>query len=361
VKKLVRSGIAVSVAGVLALVASPAYAASYSGAEINFGDAKNTNWGWSSFTNGSLGDFSDDEWQSGTDNSTWNGTDVQLGSTIDDAYSIVTCSDPADLSTASDGSGDRIVLCDAVDITTASGVLTAQLEFRFFADLHTVRTRVIVTNNTASTIADAMAYMNYDAFQDSGTYVYAATNSAPDFTDPLSTPDYITTAADLRWVTDDRESEEDAPVVGYAIGRAGAAVAPSDDAAISAESGGQGDGNDSSNTYFEIPELASGESVEFVTMAQVYLVIEGSTSGTLDEWETATKAADELAWANTDIDSDAFVFAGITDPTKVANWSPASTPELPDTGVSALGFGALALTLMGAGVAFLVIRRRAQA
>lgn len=360
-KKLIRSAIAVSAAGVLALVATPAYAASYSGADINFADAKNTNWNWETFADGSLDKLSDDDWQSGNDNSTWDSTDWQLGSTVDDVYSDVTCPDPADLSNASDASGDQIVLCDEVEVTTASGVLTAQLEFRFFADLHTVRTRLILTNDTASPIADALAWMNYNAYQDSGTIVYAATNSAPSFTDPMSSPDYITTAADLRWVTDDRQNNESAPVVGYAIGRAGAAVLPTDDAAINAVSGGQGNGSDDSNTYFKIPTLAAGESVEFVTMAQVYLFIEGSTSGTLNEWETATKAADELAWANTNIDSDAFVFAGIADPSKVANWSPASTPELPDTGVSALGFGALALGLVAAGAAFLVIRRRAQA
>lgn len=360
-KKTTRSVVAVIVAGALALVATPAYAASYSGADIQFTDADNTYWEWNTFGEASLDGLWSDQWLSGGDSSTWDDSSFQLGSSVDDAYTELACADPADLSTATDGSGDQIVLCDAEDVTTASGVLTAQLEFRFYADLHTVRTRLIVTNNTASSIADALAWMNYNAYQDSGTLVYAATNSAPDFTDPLSSPMYTTTPADLRWVTDDREENNNAPVVGYAIGRAGAAVAPADDAAIDAVSGGQGDGSDDSNTYFQIPTLAAGQSVEFVTMAQVYLVIEGATSGTLDAWETATKAADELAWANTTIDSDAYVFAGIADPSKVANWSPTSTPELPDTGVSALGFGALALALVGAGAAFLVIRRRAQA
>ncbi len=360
-KKITRSFVVVSVAGALALVATPAYAAPYSGAKIEFADANNTYWEWDNFTDASLNGLWNDPWNAGADHDTWDSITYQLGSSIDDAYVRLTCADPADLTAATDGSGDQIVLCDAEDVTTASGVLTAQIEFRFYADLHTVRTRLIVTNNTASSISNALAWLNYNAYQDTGTFVYAATNSAPDFTDPLTFPDYITTPADLRWVTDDRNERGPSPVVGYAIGDAGASVTPSNDAAINAVSGGQGNGSDNSNTYFQIPTLAAGQSLEFVAMAQVFLVIEGSSSGSLDPWDTATKAAAELAWANTNIDSDAYVFAGIADPSKVANWLFASTPELPDTGASALGFSALALALVGVGAAFLVIRRRAQA
>lgn len=364
-KKSTHAVIAAGVAGALALTATPAFAAAYSGANVTFTDANNTYWAFDTFTSASLDGLWSTPWENASDgdDSTWDDTTVQLGSTVDDSYYDVTCTDPADLSTASDGSGDQIVLCDPVDITTASGVLTAQIEFRFYADLKTVRTRLIVKNNTTASISDAMAWMDYNAYQDDETMIYAATNSAPSFTDPVTSPSYVTTAADLRWVTDNRlQSYNDAPVVNYAIGRTGAAVLPTDDATINAVSGGQGyNANDTTNTYFQIPTLAAGESIEFVTMAQVYLPLGSTTSGSLTAWETATKAADEAAWADTTIDSDALVFAGIADPSKVLNWSPAKTPDLPNTGLDVAGFTGLALALLVAGAGVVVVRRRAHA
>ena len=355
-KKISRATVALGLAGVLTLVATPAMADPYSGTDIDFNDVAGTYWEWDVFTDASLDGLWNDAWLNDKDNSTWDQTLWQVGGS-DDSYTDLSCADPADLVEETDG--DFVVTCDAEDIVTVDGTITATLEFRFYNDMTTVRTRLILENKTASAISGARVWMGYDVYQDSGTSIYASTTSAPSFVDPVAVPSTTTTAADLRFVADDRTDAEGGPVTGYAIGRAGAQVLPTDDASKSMVSGGFGDGNDWTNTYFLVPTLEAGKSIEFVTMAQVYLVTPIYTS--LSPWEATTQAMDEAAWANTDIDSDAFVFKGIDDPSLVANWSPAKTPELPNTGVNMAGFGALAGVLLAAGIAVVVIRRRAQA
>ncbi len=279
----------------------------------------------------------------------------------DASGSILDCSETADLSNASDGSSDKIVLCDPADVTTIDGVVSTQLEFRFYADLKTVRTRLLLTNNSENSIEGLRLKNYFNAYQDNSTQVYASSSSAPDFTDPMTGVSTVVAASDLRWVTDDRFDDSGAPVVQYAVGRENSRVLPTDDASVNMVSGGQGgprgSAEDDTNTYFKVPALAPGETVEFVIMAQVYLVIPSLLLNGLG-WQVATKTADEAAWADTTIDSDALVFAGIADTSSVLNWNVVSAPQLPDTGNDGAGFASIAAALLLLGAGAIVIRRR---
>jgi len=364
VKKSTRTFVALGVAGVLALAATPAQAIRTFISDIVFSDAESTTWTWDSFTSASLSGLSTNSWENGANVVTWDDTEVEVGGS-DGLYSQVTCFDPADLELDVDGTGDKVILCDPVDITTADGVLSAQVEFRFFADLKTVRTRLIVANNSSHSVEGARVWMNYNAYQDDNTNVYRSTTSDAQYVSPVVSSTTVTTADDLRWVTDDRLEENYAPVVQYAVGRSGAAVLPANDIALDMVSGGQGGGGEDTNTYFKIPTLASGESVEFITLAQVYLVYPNGAFGGYNSWQTATLAANQGAWADTTIDSDALVFAGIEDTSKVLNWSPASpspsTPQLANTGLDGSAYAGLAIAVLVVGAGVVAVRRRARA
>ena len=181
-------------------------------------------------------------------------------------------------------------------------------------------------------------------------------------------PAEATTPADLTWVTDDRTDNYNAPVVKYAVGNAGSAVLPADDAARDWISGGQGNGEDDTNSYYELPSIAAGQSIEIVTLSKVYLFDDSITAeAPMDSWQTATHNAVLAASADTALESDAYVFAGISDTAKVLNWTPTAVvppavePVLATTGVdsaSLAGFGGLAALVLAAGVGVLVARRR---
>jgi len=127
--------------------------------------------------------------------------------------------------------------------------------------------------------------------------------------------------------------------------------------------------NNNTNSYFELPPIAAGSTVEIITLARVFLFSSDITDVPPfdDGWQTATFNATQLAIADTGLESDAVVFAGVTDRSRVLNWTPTAVvppvvePRLATTGIdtastaSFVGAGFLAL-LAGAGV--LIARRR---
>ena len=354
-----RASVAFSIAALTGLgVASPAFAADYTGDDITFGDSDNTHWVWESFDDGSLYGLFSDTW---TYADIYDWANVNLYGSDNNTYDNLSCSDVADLSVATDGSNDQIVLCDPFEIDNGDGVVTTQLEFRFYDDLKTVRTRAILTNNTDTAISDQVLSLEYDSYYDEETSIYGSTTGGEDdyATNYGAVPTTTITPDDFRWVTDDRMNNERGPVVSQAIGLAGSDVVPADNADRGFVSGGLGAGQDRSDTFFEVPSLAPGQSVEFVFMTQVWIYDwENATpSGSMDNWQTATGDAAAQAWADSTITSDALVFAGIDDQSKVLNWN-AADESLADTGANATLPIGLATLLLGAGVATVAIRRR---
>ena len=115
-------------------------------------------------------------------------------------------------------------------------------------------------------------------------------------------------------------------------------------------------GSDDSATYFEVPTLEPGQTVEYVIMTQVWLFdysIDGDAP--LDGWQTAIRDTAAAAWADSSIESDELVFAGIDDSSAVLNWS---GEELAETGFDGLMPAALATILVSLGVVG-ISRRRA--
>jgi len=336
---------------------APALAVAYSGANIEFGDSANTYWEWDTFSDGSIYGLSDDNWNDyGAFDSTWYG----LWGSDSSTYGDIDCSNGADLVTASDGSNDQIVTCNSVSIDNGDGEVTAQLEFRFFDDLKTMRARIILSNETSSAIEGQVVEAGYDSYYDEETSVYASTTSGvDDYANNYDTvPTTVITPGDFRWVTDDRMENENSGSTGIAVGKAGSAVVPANNEVRGFVSGGVGNGEDDNYTYFEVPTLQPGQTVEFVIMTQSWLFeYDGVAVAPMSDWQTAVGIADAAAWANTDITSDAFVFAGIADKSRVLNWSPAGLAETGTDLTVPLG---IAAGFLVAGVALAKARRRTQ-
>lgn len=353
-----RASVAVSIAALASLgFGTPAFAVDYTGDDISFGDADNTVWQWEAFSDGSLNGLFSDTW---TYSDIYDESLISLYGSDNSTNDNLSCSDVADLSGALDGSDDQIVLCDPFDIDNGDGTVTTQLEFRFFDDLKTVRTRAILTNNTNSAISGQVLEFFYNSYYDSGTAIYGSTTSGEDdyAANFGSVPTTVITPGDFRWVTDDRTKDETSPVVSQAVGAAGSAVVPADNSDRGFVSGGLGNGDDDSYTYFEVPTLEPGQSVEFVFMTQAWLYSwENVTpSGSMSNWETATGDAAATAWADSTITSDALVYAGITDRSKVLNWAPAEA--LAETGADLTAPIGLATVLLATGIAAVAVRRR---
>jgi hypothetical protein len=273
------------------------------------------------------------------------------------ASTIVSCADPADLSNAPDGSGDKILTCDPEVIDNGEGALSVVSEYRFSADGQTVRQRYIITNNGAAPVVGQYLEVSYNAYQDSGTNIsYTDTEGViGNFaTDYGTVSDTVTNELNFVWVTDDRTDNESSPVVKYAIGRPGSASTMLVDP-DNWTSGGQGDGGDNASVPYALPSIGAGQTVEYVFLVKVYLFSDDLDNDvTLNGWQEGTKSAIDLAVADTALQSDAVVFAGITDKSRVLNWSPAG---LADTGVNPLPLGVGALFALAGGVA-IVARRR---
>jgi hypothetical protein len=385
-KKSVKVVIALAMVGSLAS-ATPAFATAFSGQDVNVGP-DNGYWTWSDAAGLSVNGPYNDIW-SGNDDDTWDGTGNILYGSDDSTAADIICNDPADLTDAGDGSGDQVLICVPQLVDNGDGTFYVQAEYRFYADGQTWRQRFIITNDSATTLDGQVLEVNYNSYQDGGTAIaYTSTAGAiGDWsTDYSAVPADVTTPSDLIWVTDNRTDSNSAPVVKYAVGNAGSSVLPADDATRGWVSGGHGNGADDTNTFFELPSLAVGESVEIVTLSKVYLFDESITAeAPMTSWETATHNSVLDAIADTALESDAIVFAGIEDTTKVLNWlptgvveptpTPTSTPEVTSTPAATAtlaatgtnsavttGLGALSLALLISGaVALVAIRRRASA
>jgi len=373
-KKTIKVGVALAIVGSLASVASvsPAFAAPFSGAPVAVGHDNNA-WLWANSATGSMAGPYNDTWRnSGGDNDTWDNTDTYLIGSDNSTNAHIGCADPADLTPAADSSGDQILTCDPQTIDNGDGAVTVTAEYRFYADGKTWRERYIISNNTGATIAGQVLDVGYNSYQDSDTSISwtSGAGAIGDWTTDYNTvPSAVTTPTDMSWVTDNRTDSNDAPVVKYAVGSTGSRVLPADDATRGFVSAGHGNGNDQSDSYYELPALAPGQSVEIISLSKVFLFSSNITPvSPMNAWQTATHNAVTAAIADTALESNAVVFAGITDTTKVLNWSPAAPveepvvePVLATTGISATavanlsGLGLLALI---AGAAAVITRRR---
>jgi hypothetical protein len=381
-KKNFKAGVALVIVGSLASIASvsPAFADPFpQGGEVYVGP-DNNHWVFNSVSEASLSGPFNDTWSSNSygNSETWDTTDTFLYGSNSSTNAHIECAVPADLTAAADSSGDQILTCDPQTINNGDGDVTVQTEYRFYADGQTWRARYIISNNTGASIVGQVLDVGYNSYQDSGTslsYTSSAGAIGDWTTDYNTVPSAVTTPTDLSWVTDDRTDEYDSPVVKYAVGSTGSSTLPLDDVTRDFVSAGHGNGNDQTDSYFELPTLAAGQSVEIITLSKVFLfsTIDTSADAPMDAWQTATHNSVLAAIADTAVTSNAVVFAGVSDRTKVLNWIPTAIappvepvvePVLAATGLdgaalaSISGLSVLAL-IAGAGV--LAARRRRHA
>ena len=352
-------GVAALTSAIALGVAGPSNAASFPLDDVYVGSDSSNYWYWDTAGDLSLDGVWNDMWAGSGDEDTWDDTGSSLTGS-DGTETTFTCNDPADLSDATDGSGDKILTCDAQTIDNGDGAVDVTSEFRFYADGKTVRERYIITNNGTEPVVDQVVWVNFNAYQDSSTYVNWANGAAVGTWDPSSwaSDDYTTNETDYTWITDDRDAEQSSAVVKYAVGRADSTVGLANDGARGFFSGGHG-GSDDSNSYYELPSIAAGQTVEIVVLAKVFLYDDEAApaDGALSQWETNTYNTVLDAQADTALESNAVVYAGIDDTSRVLNWTPVAEETLAETGFDSAPIGTIALFALAGGVA-LVIRRR---
>lgn len=342
----------------------PAQAAVWALDDIAIGP-DNNEWRWDDSSVLSLDGPYNDMWANDSgDDDTWDDTQIKIwGSGPDYQEDVLGCADPADLSDAADGSGDKILTCDPQVVSNSDGELTVTSEYRFYADGQTLRMRYIITNTGDAEISEQYLEQGFNAYQDDDTNVsYTDTDGViGDFaTDYSTVSDTVTDEDNYIWITDNRTASNDAPVVKYAIGREGSEVPMLVEPENGWVSGGQGDGEDMAYLPYQIPTLAVDETVEFVFMVKVFLFNDNLDNDvTLDGWQEGTKAAIDLAVEDTELESNDVVFAGIDNPSRVLNWN-VDLPEesgLADTGLETMPIGSAALLALVGGAA-IVARRR---
>ena len=253
---LTKALIAAATATVFATGAAiPAQAALFTLDDISIG-ADNNEWRWDDEDDLSLEGPYNDMWRNTSgNNDTWDDTTpAKFYSSDAGGYTIVQCADPADLSAATDGSGDKILTCDAEVIDNGEGALSVVSEYRFYADGQTVRQRYIITNTGVAPVVGQYMEVEYNAYQDEATNIsYTDTagvigNFATDYNTLSNT---VTNELNYVWVTDDRTENNSAPVVKYAVG---SAQAPSTILVDSDwTSGGQGNGEDDAVITYALP------------------------------------------------------------------------------------------------------------
>ena len=169
-------------------------------------------------------------------------------------YSDASCAADGDRVTATDGTGDVIVTCPLDSFQSGTGTLDATFELRFFSDGATVRSRLIVSNSTALSVADAVVGFVDDYYQDGDTQLGASTTAGHP-----AAAGATTINGDLLWIIYDARVQNvyEGPVILTAAGAEGAAVSP-----VIGDSAGNGE--DSQATLFPLPTLAAGESVQIV-------------------------------------------------------------------------------------------------
>jgi len=359
----------------LTLVSSPAFAAPWTGSDIlypfgNDGSNPLTEHQYYALTYNDwkyYGLYSEDMATDGVDENLFDDYYIYTG-TGGDQYLFCDYADPlTTVEEAADGSGDIILTCAPEDMTDG---VTLTLEFRMYADAATTRARIIVTNNTPAAVTDYVVGRELNMYVDSGTNVgWSSLGGSTMSTWPDATgvgglkiaagdTSYVITAPPGVW-----GAQENHQPWYTALGATdGRVKAEFPDTTL----GGDAQADDAEDSQLEewtVPSLAVGESAEIVIMNREYLFgFNGNeTASSLTAANAAVADAEAAPWSCTDGNQ---VLAGIADKSKVLNWCPAATPELPDTGVdtvalSMLATGATLLSLMG--VAFVIIRRRRNA
>lgn len=379
VHKMATIGAGITIVG-LSFASTPAFADPYTPDSVITVGPNAGYWDWENSNNWSLNGVWNTVWDfAAYNNSTigsavWDYTGLTLGSTSGGTPTDVICPTNPDLSSAADGSGDLILTCDAQTIDNGDGALSVAVESRFYADGQTWRQRLIVTNPGTAEVASQTARFWGNAWQDARTAL-SYTDSQGLTNDWATGYDAIPSATvlpqDLMWITDDRTVDLStiniypAPVVTYAVGEAGSTVLPS------ASSGGLGNGDEMSNTYFELPALAPGQTVELIVLNKAYLFNPMPTAvAPMNPFQTGTYAALQTAIADTTLQSDAVVFAGVADSSLVLNWTesitPAPTPIQPDPTLAATGSESAAtlwvalsaMSVLVVGLGFTAVRRR---
>lgn len=294
---------------------------------------------------------------------TWDSTQATLYSATG-AQTDAECSNPADLT--ADG-GDLVLTCDAQTIDTWDGLLSLVTELRFFAAGDTFRMRYTMTNTDDAKMAGQILRLAFDTYQDGNTSVsYTDTDGLiGDYAVGYGANTNVVTDGDnYVWVTDDRVGNTTTYVAKYAVGQAGSISPLADIDENSWTSGGHGDGGTLAQLFYRVPDLAPGETVEYVVLGKVFFVdVSVNNDPVMSGWQEGTGIAIADAASDTELESDAFVFAGISDRTRVVNWEPApptANENLAKTGADSGASGVLAIGLVASLIA-LAVRRRSRA
>ena len=290
---------------------------------------------------------------------TWDSTQATLYSP--NGQTDAQCSNPADLT--ADG-GDLVLTCATQSIDHGDGVLSLVTELRFFAAGEAVRMRYTITNMDDAKVKGQILRLAFDTYQDDNTSVsYTDTDGLiGDYAvDYGSVTNVVTDADNYVWVTDDRIGSTTTYVAKYAVGQAGSISPLADISENTWSSGGHGLGGGLAQLFYRVPVLAPGETVEYVVLGKVYFV-DGSVDNDpgMTGWQEGTGIAIADAASDTELESDAFVFAGISDRTLVVNWEPApptTDEDLANTGADSGASGLLAIGLVASLIAVAVRRR----
>lgn len=329
-------GLSLAIAGSV-VFASPALAATYTpDTPITIGPNSgqwewnvSNDWSMNRVTN-SIWDFS--SYPNGTFGAIWDTTEFFMFGSDNTTSTKLACSSGQDLSVANDGSQDQILTCDAQGLNNGDGNLDVSVESRFFSDGQTWRVRVSVTNPGASPISDQVLKVASDSWQDSGTALSYSTTVGPTSdwaTSYNAVPSATVSPSDVFWITDNRTGNGlyPAPVMSYAMGDLTASVRPANNAARSFVSGGLGNGTDRSNTYFELPTIAAGQTVQVIFLYKAYLFNPSTTAvSPMDSFATGTYGAVQTAIADRGFATQSVVFAGVPNPTEVVNWKYVAPP-----------------------------------
>jgi LPXTG-motif cell wall-anchored protein len=354
-----------SIAAVAALCAiagiTPAHAASYVPGDDVFVGPDNNHWKFNDSNPLYLRGPVNDNYP----RLTWDSTQATLYGAAG-GQTNAECSNPADLT--ADG-GDLVLTCDSQTIDTWDGLLSLVTELRFFAAGDTVRMRYTITNTDDAKMAGPILRLAFDTYQDDNTIVsYTDTDGLiGDYAVDYGTGTTVVTDADnYVWVTDDRVGGTSTTtyVAKYAVGQAGSISPLADIDENTWTSGGHGNGGNLAQLYYRVPDLAPGETVEYVVLGKVFFVDASvNNDPVMSGWQEGTGIAIADAASDTELESDAFVFAGISDRTRVVNWEPApstANENLANTGADSGAPGLLAIGLVASLIA-LAVRRRSRA
>lgn len=368
IKKLALVSVASLAAIGLSMGATSASAAVWNGGDVSWSSGGTWDLSQNSFNFG--GPFSD-AWAATIDNGVF---DDGLTIWAPDDSTELQCP-VADLSPAADASGDQILTCDPEDMPIGPNdeLMAVSMEMRFFADNQTVRQIITVKNTTGAAVsgAEILSYNNF--FQDSYTNLeYSNTLGSMIANWPTGNSDAadVLTEADNIFVTDCPTDSNvcDPSYTGANVmqvnGPDGQIRSTFFDTATYPPIGGDAaNSNAFDEAYFSwvLPNLAVDQEVSVVIMNRTYLFLQGADDtatgvNALAASQAAVAFAEAGGWTTDQ------VMVGITDPSKVVNYSGAATPSLPDTGLDTAPLAVGAGVLMLAGIGLVVaLRRRARA